>query len=739
MVKQFYCVPRIDIRSYDPITKDHKNAEKTSEFLFEGTFIDDHATWRRFWELKKNLKIIGLRDKDEFFKQNMNKFPVVTLDFFGIRFEPEGLTRSEIYKKFLNKVIIPAFRQYDYVLFLYMAQEICEWKYGNFSKESIERLYTDFRLNASIDMGSRISKLWSKFKNQMPEWMKVFYSLYSGDCSDPSIIEVSLFTLTEILERFYGRKVIVLVDEHDAPVQEMHKLLSSDDLAKNNEVMKAIKLISDSITDILKNVGKSNPHLEKFLMFGISNGVVKASNSGFNNLEIFGTLNPAYSEFFSMTENDVEQVVNRLFPEKLKQREAIKANIFEWYNGYYGKDNEKLSTILSSILYISDCYASYIETDPDSCKWVVPQPKSYWTKSTVERIYDGYYSIGLDDKFSYFLQNLAQGSPTHYADYDSDFAPLIEEPSNLSERGKKMFHLLVHYGYLTLESKEGAKFKFPNKEIEYVFLKKLSEYLDSYKFGDEYVTDLLKAVATEDFESLGKILTKFVKEFVDKDAKNKNISEHYMHNLILNILVKLHLTKKYVIKSELGMEGIRENRGKIMDIIIAAQKGDKKTHYIIELKRSVKNDDKEVENKALVGLKQIFNRDYFEILLPDSNTEAIIAMGLATHYHNLCLAPLKVYFAHGNITNLDNLKHQRFWIDDTAGADAQVNLTEQKEHFFNLTEIKKNITVDPTDAESDRKYIQHVYRHIADRIELIQKEGKGSKLDQKPKTGDPVP
>jgi hypothetical protein len=85
-------------------------------------------------------------------------------------------------------------------------------------------------------MKSKIEVLKNVLGKEMPKYISKFYGFYSGDTSHESI-ETSLQTLTEFLKDFYDKEVIVLVDEHDSPVQSLYENISLDNPEDNIEVM----------------------------------------------------------------------------------------------------------------------------------------------------------------------------------------------------------------------------------------------------------------------------------------------------------------------------------------------------------------------------------------------------------------------------------------------------------------------------------------------------------------------
>jgi hypothetical protein len=258
MLDEFYRTPKIDVVSYDPATREHDNINETSKASFEGTLIDDLKVWEYFWNEPKSLTKDELKErKDAFFKENMNKWPVIVVDFRDVSFEEGVPTRNEIKEQLLMEVIKPAFKQHEEVLFIKMAERVCSKKYGEISSSAYQKLLKHYKLDDKQVIGSKIQVLWDDNEGIMLPEIKAFYQLYIGDTSY-KYIDTSLKTLAEILKDFYKRKVIVLVDEHDAPVTSLFQKRTLEDSKVNTELKKSIDLYTSIVTDILKAVGKES-------------------------------------------------------------------------------------------------------------------------------------------------------------------------------------------------------------------------------------------------------------------------------------------------------------------------------------------------------------------------------------------------------------------------------------------------------------------------------------------------
>jgi hypothetical protein len=145
---------------------------------------------------------------------------------------------------------------------------------------------------------TKIKTLWSNYGKEMDPDIQKFYKFYKGMPPYNNVGD-SLKLLSEILHDFYGRKVIVLVDEHDAPVQKMYSKISLDRPEGNADIIKSINDYAATLADLLGNVSKENEkYTRKFLMCGISNSVINAPSSAFNILDKHNALDTRFAKFF---------------------------------------------------------------------------------------------------------------------------------------------------------------------------------------------------------------------------------------------------------------------------------------------------------------------------------------------------------------------------------------------------------------------------------------------------------
>jgi hypothetical protein len=150
MLKEFFSKPRIDIDSYDPITRDHKHSTYTAKSTFVRTLVWDPAVRREV------IKDINPKvDSDTFIDDHMNKWPVIWVSMFSLQFSPPSPSLSEIEEKLSTEVVRKTFKEHEDVLFILMVKEACYIKYKRVTKETYEAIWTDYELAGAEGLSNK--------------------------------------------------------------------------------------------------------------------------------------------------------------------------------------------------------------------------------------------------------------------------------------------------------------------------------------------------------------------------------------------------------------------------------------------------------------------------------------------------------------------------------------------------------------------------------------------------------
>jgi hypothetical protein len=741
MLKSFYWVPRIDVNTYDPTTK---------------TYISSENIFKRMFDENPHRRAEFCKMDCDFIENNMGKWPVIHLDFKSVSFfdNPRNVTFEDVKGALIEKIIRPAFEEYDYLLFISIAEDVWKMKNKEVTKKNFQDLLKEHNLKGS-DLGKEIDYLYREFEDMLSSESEKFYKYYTGQISTLSNLTSALKFLMERLYMFYGEKelleegtklrgsqkigkrVIVLVDEHDTPVTSIHSAMSLNNPEENKELMKSIEVFSGTVCEIFKKIAKGNPHLKQFLMFGISRGILEIDIPGFNNLRVYDVLDEDYQEYFGFDEQEVSEVIDSEFKNiSDKHRGIIKANAKEWFNGYYLGENKSLHSTYSTFRYLNKWYHAFkkaTEEQKADGSWI-PEPIPEWLglrdAQTIKRVIE----MRLTGKLYHFLLKLSHGLDSYYKLEIGKVSPLLVNPTSVDARETAAFYLLLHNGYLTRNEKESSHFKIPNKEILLEFRRLVAEHLKSF-FDKVHVPELLAAMKTQDFQSVGIEVTKSLYPlYLRRKSGNSEFLEADIENLIHLCSLELSdMDDGYVAVSKREgakvlkrddeqksdsneptskAQGQREygNYGFRFDLHLKPKSRDDKVHYLIELKRQIK-DDERISEKALEALKQIYAKDYFRHMILEEDTKAIVTMGLAAHFDKVCLVTLKIDVSNEMISGADTLSLQEFEITGKYGDNVEVKFSAQKE-----IKLKKPV-ISMDSKETDKgfeKQLDEAYRQAID-------------------------
>ncbi|MDE7212294.1 MAG: AAA family ATPase, partial [Lachnospiraceae bacterium] len=148
----------------------------------------------------------------------------------------------------------------------------------------------------------------------MSEKEKELFHAVSKDMED-DIASMSLKMLSKLLMKHYGKKVIILLDEYDTPMQEAYVHGYWDELVSFTR-------------DLLNSTFKTNPYLERAIMTGITRVSKESIFSDLNNLNVVTATSGQYGDSFGFTQ---EEVSGALYEFGLSAKEA---EVKDWYDGF---------------------------------------------------------------------------------------------------------------------------------------------------------------------------------------------------------------------------------------------------------------------------------------------------------------------------------------------------------------------------------------------------------------------
>ena len=178
--------------------------------------------------------------------------------------------------------------------------------------------------DATIGIKKQIVKLFSDYSylreyEYFDENEKRAFANIKEDMSDADA-EYSLNLLSLLLEKYYGKKVLIFLDEYDTPLQEAYIQGYWDDM-------------TTFIRTMFNNTFKTNPSMERAIMTGITRVSKESIFSDLNNLEVVTTTSDKYAADFGFTEEEVFTALD-----EQGYSEDDKKNVKKWYDGFtFGK------------------------------------------------------------------------------------------------------------------------------------------------------------------------------------------------------------------------------------------------------------------------------------------------------------------------------------------------------------------------------------------------------------------
>lgn len=390
----------------------------------------------------------------------------------------------------------------------------------------------------------------------------------------------SLLFLSACLEKYYGRRVIILIDEYDVPLE--------------NAFMRGFYgEMADLIRSLFESALKTNDSLE----FAVITGCLRVSKesifTGFNNLEVISILSRHYGEYFGFTPKEVECICHDY---QLGHKYEL---LREWYNGYVFGD-ENVYNPWSVIRYIKE-----LKAGGDAL------PVSYWANTSGNDIVRELIERA-DDEAKGEIENLIDGGtiikPVHE---DITYDEVYQSMDNL-------WNFLFFTGYLRKvsenmdeEDKRYVELAIPNREVKYIFRTKILSWFQE-EMGQKDLSSLYKAFQEKNVS----VLEEEMNELLLQTISFYDAYENFYHGFLTGILAKM---QGYRVLS--NREG-----GKGRSDLFVKPITRRKAAFVVELK--VAKAMKELKQKAEEALCQIEDRNYAKELQEDGYME-IVKYGIA--------------------------------------------------------------------------------------------------------------
>ncbi len=384
-------------------------------------------------------------------------------------------------------------------------------------------------------------------------------------------IENSLKTLSRLLYKHYGKKVVILIDEYDVPLDKAYQ---------NGYYHEMVSLIRGLFGQALKT--------NDYLQFAILTGCLRISKesifTGLNNFKVLSIMDARFDEQFGFTDSEVEELLAAY------NLDLHFTEIKEWYDGYHF-GNADVYCPWDVINYVD-----LLRFEPTA------KPQDFWSNSSGNALVRSFIDKA-DVQTKDEIERLIAGE---YIEKEISQELTYDE---IDKSIANLWSVLFTTGYLTKQgvTDDGkVRLSIPNREIKNLFIKKIREW-----FSDTTAND-------------GKTLEQFCNAFVEKDTEKieqlfgdylwntisirdtavaKDKKENFYHGILLGLL---GYKASWLIKSN------TESGTGYSDILVEVPNN--RTGIVIELKYAENGDMAAACDEAL---KQIEEKSYVDKLKQD--------------------------------------------------------------------------------------------------------------------------
>ncbi|WP_297426739.1 AAA family ATPase [Clostridium sp.] len=386
--------------------------------------------------------------------------------------------------------------------------------------------------------------------------------------------------LSYCLEKYHGKKVIILIDEYDVPLENAFFEGFYDQMIA-------------FIRSLFESALKTNSSLE----FAVITGCLRISKesifTGLNNLEIISILNKSYDEYFGFTQNEVNKMLGDY---NLNEKETL---IKSWYNGYVFGEAEVYNP-WSAVRFVKD-----LRVDKNAF------PSSYWANTSSNSIVKSLIEKA-DSKTKQEIESLIEGKTIEKIVHeDITYDEVYDTMDNL-------WNFMFFTGYfkkvserMDEEDNHYIELSIPNREVKYIFRTKILKWFEE-KIKAKDLSKLYTSIINGEPEIFEEELGRLLMETISfNDAY-----ENFYHGFVVGALANMH---DYIVKS--NREG-----GKGRSDIFIKSVSKRGVAIVVEFKIAKNIDD--LEKRADDALKQIKEKGY-DMELRSEGYKNIIKYGIS--------------------------------------------------------------------------------------------------------------
>ena len=524
-------------------------------------------------------------DKTGLIKQLLNEHGLVNL-----------FTRPRRFGKSLNMSMLKYFFEIgnDQAIFegleISKDKELCDQYQGKFPVISVSLKgakagnYEDAKAMMKYIMAAESRRLYDrmsedKLSEKQKEQMK---PLISDNMKDTELM-TALWILSSILKEYYGKKVIILIDEYDVPL---------DKAFENNYYNEMIILLRNMLEQSLK----TNDNLYMAVLTGCLRIARESIFTGLNNFNIFSITDQYFDEYFGFTDKEVKEIL-----QYYKVAEAFEQTK-KWYDGYRFGNTD----IYCPWDVINHCRALKVEPD------ATPQP--YWINTSGNYIVKRFIEKA-NQQTRREIEQLIEGKAIQKE------IRLELTYNELDSTIENLWSVLFATGYLTQQEKpQGRTYSLiiPNESIRQIFIEQIQEWFKETTRKDENrLKDFCKAFEEGNAEAIEEQFNNYLMKTISIRDTFTTKKENFYHGVLLGLLS--YDPDWYITSNTESGDGYS-------DIMIEAEQA--RTGIIIEVKyaENIKMLDKACEK----ALKQIKEKHYDQ-KLEEEGYETILNYGIACY------------------------------------------------------------------------------------------------------------
>ena len=403
---------------------------------------------------------------------------------------------------------------------------------------------------------------------------KAFYQKVSVEMSD-SEAAASLRALSDFLGRYYGKKVIILLDEYDTPMQEAYVNGYWDELVAFTR-------------NLFNSTFKTNPYLERAVMTGITRVSKESIFSDLNNLKVVTATSSKYTDSFGFTEGEVFAALKEYGLSGQEQ------NVKNWYDGFSFGERKDIYNPWSIINFLDE-----------------KRVGAYWANSSSNKLVGKLIKEGSPNIKKAF-EDLLNGK---------SLCMEIDEQivyNQLNEKKNAVWSLLLARGYLKVSGKAFEErsghmryeLALTNKEVHIMFADMVQDWFS----GSEDYNDFIRALLLDDIKAMNVYMNRVSIEMFSSFDTGRGPSgkrpECFYHGFVLGLMVEL--SDRYVITSN------RESGFGRYDVMLEprmAEGGIASNDGILMEFKVQDEDERELSDTVRNALRQIEEKGYQSSLI----------------------------------------------------------------------------------------------------------------------------